>query len=71
MERIFSVLFDLKIVLQYFLFFVEYLKGSDERTRLEEALHRLSNDCTDVPIVIGGKEYRTEEVKYQPMVGKW
>lgn len=40
-----------------------------ERLDLESALKKYGNGAVeDVPIIIGGKEYRTEEVKYQVMV---
>uniref|UniRef100_A0A2R5LKI9 Multifunctional fusion protein n=1 Tax=Ornithodoros turicata TaxID=34597 RepID=A0A2R5LKI9_9ACAR len=41
-----------------------YLPGSKERNALEESLNRLSNTCTEVPIVIGGKEIRTSEERH-------
>lgn len=44
-----------------------YLAGSKERQELEAALGRYSAQCEDIPIVIGGKEYRTENVQYQVM----
>lgn len=44
-----------------------YLAGSKERQELEAALGRYSTQCEDIPIVIGGKEYRTENVQYQVM----
>lgn len=33
--------------------------------KLQEALDVVRNECKDIPIVIGGKEYRTEDVHYQ------
>ena len=45
-----------------------YLPGSQERADLEAALKRHQDVTEDVPIVIGGKEYRTDQVQYQPMV---
>ena len=45
-----------------------YLPGSKERSDLEAALNKYSDVTEDVPIVIGGKEYRTDQVHYQPMV---
>ena len=45
-----------------------YLPGSQERQDLEAALKSLADVTEDIPIVIGGKEYRTEHVQYQPMV---
>jgi len=44
-----------------------YLPGSKERTDLEASLAKYSNECEDIPIVIGGKEYRTDNVQYQVM----
>lgn len=45
----------------------EYKKGSAERKELEEALKRTAANCEEVPIVIGGKEIRTDQVVYQVM----
>lgn len=47
---------------------LSYLPGSKERSNLEAALKRHSDVTEDVPIIIGGKEYRTDNVQYQPMV---
>ena len=44
-----------------------YLKGSRERQELEQALKKISGTCEDVPIVIGGQEFRTGDVRYQVM----
>merc|ERR1711962_582197 len=44
-----------------------YLKGSKERVELEAALAKHGSQCEDIPIVIGGKEYRTDNVQYQVM----
>jgi len=44
-----------------------YLKGSKERIELEAALAKYGSQCEDIPIVIGGKEYRTDNVQYQVM----
>jgi len=44
-----------------------YLPGSKERTELQSALNSLADVTEDIPIIIGGKEYRTEHVQYQPM----
>jgi len=46
---------------------LSYLPGSQERQDLEAALNSLADVTEDIPIVIGGKEYRTEHVQYQPM----
>ena len=48
-----------------------YLPGSQERSDLEAAIKKYEDQTEDVPIVIGGQEYRTEHVQYQPMVNKW
>lgn len=45
----------------------EYLKGSKERTQLEQALKETSSTTADVPIVIGDKEYKTNDVRHQVM----
>ena len=45
-----------------------YMPGSPERVELEAALVKYSDVTEDVPIVIGGKEYRTDDVRYQVMV---
>ena len=45
-----------------------YLAGSTEREELSAALARHQDVTEDIPIVIGGKEYRTDDVRYQPMV---
>ena len=47
-----------------------YLPGSQERSDLEAAIKKYEDQTEDVPIVIGGQEYRTEHVQYQPMVKK-
>ena len=44
-----------------------YLPGSAERVALEASLEKYNNSTEDVPIVIGGKEYRTDDVRYQVM----
>ena len=45
-----------------------YLPGSKERTELQAALEKYASQTEDIPIVIGGKEYRTDDVQYQVMV---
>ena len=47
-----------------------YLPGSQERSDLEAAIKKYEDQTEDCPIVIGGQEYRTEHVQYQPMVKK-
>lgn len=44
-----------------------YLKGSKERAELEAALKATAATTHDVPIIIGDKEYRTNDVRYQVM----
>jgi len=44
-----------------------YLPGSKERTELQAALEKYASQTEDIPIVIGGKEYRTDDVQYQVM----
>lgn len=46
---------------------LSYLPGSKERSDVEAALKKYENVTEDVPIVIGGKEYRTDDVRYQVM----
>jgi len=44
-----------------------YLPGSQERSDIEAAIKKYEDQTEDVPIIIGGQEYRTEHVQYQPM----
>lgn len=44
---------------------LEYRKGSNERKALEAALQKTASTTEDVPIVIGDKEYKTDEIRYQ------
>jgi len=46
---------------------LSYLPGSPERAALEVALNKYKDHTEDVPIIIGGQEYRTNDVRYQPM----
>ncbi|KAF2880549.1 hypothetical protein ILUMI_25620 [Ignelater luminosus] len=46
---------------------LQYLKGSKERQELEQALKCTADCIEEVPIIIGDKEYKTKEVKYQVM----
>jgi len=55
---------DFKIVNEPVL---SYMPGSHERVELEAALKSLEGVTEDIPIIIGGKEYRTDHVQYQPM----
>ena len=36
--------------------------------KLQQAFQTVSKECKDVPIVIGGQEYRTDDVHYQVSV---
>lgn len=45
-----------------------YLKGSSERSLLEDALQHRQATCEEIPIVIAGKEYWTDDIHYQTMV---
>ncbi|XP_040567864.1 delta-1-pyrroline-5-carboxylate dehydrogenase, mitochondrial [Lepeophtheirus salmonis] len=44
-----------------------YLPGSEERKEVEASLSKYANVTTECPIIIGGKEYRTDNVQYQVM----
>merc|ERR1719326_2404645 len=44
-----------------------YLPGSKERSELEASIAKFSAQTEDIPIIIGGKEYRTDNVQHQPM----
>ncbi|EFA05239.1 delta-1-pyrroline-5-carboxylate dehydrogenase, mitochondrial [Tribolium castaneum] len=44
---------------------LQYLKGSKERKELEEALKKTAATTEEVPIVIGDKEFKTDDVRYQ------
>lgn len=46
---------------------LEYKKGSAERKALEAELKRTAATCEEIPIVIGGKEIRTDRVMHQVM----
>ncbi|XP_037933476.1 delta-1-pyrroline-5-carboxylate dehydrogenase, mitochondrial-like [Teleopsis dalmanni] len=46
---------------------LEYKKGSAERSQLEKALKTATAACEEIPIVVGGKEIRTDNVVYQVM----
>ncbi|XP_074595436.1 delta-1-Pyrroline-5-carboxylate dehydrogenase 1 [Brevipalpus obovatus] len=45
--------------------FLGYLRGSKERIALDESLKRLSREMLEVPIVINGKEYRSDQSRLQ------
>lgn len=47
-----------------------YKKGSKERKELEKTLDQMAGDCEEIPLVIGGKEIKSDVVKYQVMVRK-
>jgi len=44
-----------------------YLPGSQERKDLEASIAKYSGQTEDIPIIIGGKEFRNDNVQYQPM----
>ncbi|EDW69803.1 delta-1-pyrroline-5-carboxylate dehydrogenase, mitochondrial [Drosophila virilis] len=44
-----------------------YRKDSAERVALKQALETTAATCEEVPIVIGGKEYKTDKVMHQVM----
>ncbi|KAL3271109.1 hypothetical protein HHI36_021605 [Cryptolaemus montrouzieri] len=44
-----------------------YLKNSPERKQLEEAIKQVSSQVEEVPLIIGDKEYKTDDVRYQVM----
>lgn len=44
-----------------------YRKNSEERKALQKALKATASKCEEVPIVIGGKEYKTDQVMHQVM----
>lgn len=44
---------------------LEYLKGSKEQKELCAALEDTACTTEEVPIIIGDKEYRTKDVRYQ------
>lgn len=44
---------------------LEYLKGSKERQELESALKKTASTTEEVPIVIGDKEFKSADVRYQ------
>ncbi|GAB0088532.1 pyrroline-5-carboxylate dehydrogenase [Sergentomyia squamirostris] len=46
---------------------LQYLKGSKEREYLDEIVRLTAAECADVPIIVGGEEIRTDNVKYQVM----
>ncbi|KAJ8320722.1 hypothetical protein KUTeg_002309 [Tegillarca granosa] len=43
----------------------DYAAGSKERQELDAAIDKYSNKLEDIPIVIGGEEIRTKDVRYQ------
>lgn len=47
---------------------LSYKKGSSERAELEKVLDNMANDCEEIPLVIGGKEIKSDVFKYQVMV---
>lgn len=49
---------------------LSYEKGSPERAELEKILDTMSNECEEVPLVIGNEEIKTNLYKYQVMVSR-
>lgn len=47
-----------------------YLKGSKERAELEKALKETAEKTEELKIVIGDKEYTTNDVQYQVLFKK-
>lgn len=43
----------------------DYAAGSKERQELDAAINKYSNNVEDIPIVIGGEEIRTKDIRYQ------
>ena len=43
----------------------------DVKRKLREALDSVKSKCEDVPIVIGGQEFRTDNVQYQVSVSMY
>jgi 1-pyrroline-5-carboxylate dehydrogenase len=43
----------------------DYVHGSDDAKKLKEACDKMRKECPDIPCVVGGKEYRTGDVKQQ------
>jgi len=39
-----------------------YLPGSNEKQTIKVQLEKMSNECIDIPIIIGGKEIRTNDL---------
>ena len=39
-----------------------YLPGSNEKKSIKDQLDKMSNECIDIPIIIGGKEIRTNDL---------
>jgi len=39
-----------------------YLPGSNEKKTIKEQLDKMSKECIDIPIIIGGKEIRTNDL---------
>lgn len=46
---------------------LDYNGGSKEIAELKKRLKHVSENCEDVPIIIGGEEFRTKDVRYQVM----
>ena len=48
----------------------DYAPGSKERQLLEDTLKKYEGKIEDIPIIVGGKEIRTDQVKYQVCVSQ-
>lgn len=44
---------------------LEYLQGSEERKELEKQLKSMQDTVEEVPIIIGDKEFKTQDCRYQ------
>lgn len=49
---------------------LSYKKGSPERAELEKVLDTMTNECEEVPLIIGDEEIKTDLCKYQVMVSR-
>lgn len=46
---------------------LSYKKGSKERVELEKTLDQMSKECEEIPLVIGGREFKSDNCAYQVM----
>lgn len=46
---------------------LSYKKGSKERVELEKTLDDMSKECEEIPLIIGGKEFKSDNCVYQVM----